>query len=192
VLAEPRGFISAAALCALALLSAPACAQSLSLSYQLDPVAAPQLPKVGPLSRCSALTWVASIAPACIAESTAARLVSAVNALRAEMHPAGDGHETAVPRRVVAAGAYSGADVAPPRYELPTLGSPSGARVLRAAGGRDDSVGNARNVDLNFRFGSKNRVRGAGDEGVSDVASENRLPSNGVKNIGVELLFPFQ
>ena len=193
MLAEPRGFVFTAALCALALLSAPACAQSLALSYQLDPVHAPQLPKTGPIvNRCSALTWVASMAPACIAESTAARLVSAVNALRAEMHPGGDASETATPRRVVATGAYSGADVAPPRYELPTLGSPSGSRVLRAAGGRDDYVGNARTVDLNVRFGSKNRSRGASDDVVNDVASESRLPSNSVKNIGVELLVPFQ
>ena len=193
MLAERRGFVVVAALCGCALLSAPACAQSLALSYQLDPLHASQLPRAAPVvNRCSILTWVVSIAPACIAEATAGRVVSAGSALRAEANPPGEGHEAAAPRRVVAAGAYSGADVAPPRYELPTLGSPAGSRVLRAAGGREEYVGNTRNVDLNFRFGSKNRSRGAGDEVVNDVASESRLPSNSVKNIGVELMVPFQ
>ena len=196
MLAEIRGSFSAAALCAAALSSAPAYAQSLSLSYQLDPVQAPHLPKavvVG--NRCSTFTWVASLAPACIAEATAARLLTAVNALRAEMHAVDGPHESGAPRRAVAQGAYTAEAVAP-RYDLPLLGSPSDSRVLRAAGGRDDYATSARNVDLNLRFGAKNRARGA-DEGwevyrFSDVTSENRLPSNGMKSIGVELSVPFQ
>jgi hypothetical protein len=96
-------------------------------------------------------------------------------------------------RRADASGSYSAADVAPRRNELPALGSSAEARVLRAAG-RDDSIGGPRGVDVNFRFGSKQRMKAA-EEGweayrFSDV-TENRQ-SNSMKNVGVELLVPFQ
>lgn len=199
MLAARRGFLFSAALCAamLGAPAAPAGAQSLALSYKLDPVSAPQSPNTFPaVNRCTGLTWVVSLAAVCIAEATAARLVSAVNALRAELHAGEEPADAGASRRVSVPGSYSAAEVAAPRYDLPVLGSPSEARVLRAAGGRDDYIANARSMDVNFRFGSKHRLRSA-EEGwevyrFSDVASENRLQSNSVKNIGVELLFPFQ
>ena len=199
MLAELRGFFFSAALCAAALAApaAPAGAQSLALSYKLDPVHAQQSAKTSPaVSRCAGLPWAVSLAVPCIVEATAVRLINAVSALRAEMHVGEDGQEAAPSPRRVVVGASSSAEVPAPRYELPALGSPAEARVVRAAGGREDYVANARGVDVNFRLGSKQRVRAA-EEGwevyrFSDVTSENRIQSNSMKNIGVELLFPFQ
>ncbi|HEX2829098.1 MAG TPA: hypothetical protein VHP37_22305 [Burkholderiales bacterium] len=177
-------------------LSAPAAAQSLSLTYNLDPITASQLPKASPIvNRCTGLTWAATLATACIAELTAVRVITAVAAKRAEAAPpeaVDDGGKPAG-----ASGTY--VDGTPRRYELPTLGTPSESRVIRAAGGRDDYIGNARAVDLNFRFGPKYRMR-SGDEGwevykFNDAATENKLQQSnggGVRQVGVELLVPFR
>lgn len=181
----------------IAASAAPAAAQSLSMSYNLDPISAPQLPKASPIfNRCAGFTWAATLATSCIAEATAVRVISAVVARRAE-GAASDSAEAAPPTRVAdTAGTYT--DGAPRRYELPTLGNPQ-TRVIRAAGGRDDYVGNARSVDVNLRFGSKYRMR-SGDEGwevyrFNDPTTESRLQQTnggGVKQVGVELLVPFQ
>jgi hypothetical protein len=182
---------------AIALSVAPAAAQSLSLTYNLDPVNAPQLPKASPIvNRCTGFTWAAALATSCIAEMTAVRVINAVAAKRAE-GSAAESAEQAAPRSPETAGAY--ADATPRRYELPTLGSPSESRLIRAAGGRDDFVGNARSVDLNLRIRSKYRMR-SGDEGLevyrfTDAPTENRLQQSnggGVRQVGVELLVPFQ
>lgn len=194
MLTEIRQSVLLAASAAVAIaLSAPAAAQSLSLSYNLDPVNASQLPKASPIvNRCTGLTWAATLATACIAELTAVRVVTAVAARRAEA-AAAEVIDDAAPRK---AGAY--VDAAPRRYELPTLGA-SESRVIRAAGSRDDSIGSARAVDFNFRFGSKYRMRN-GDEGwetykFNDATTESKLQQNnggGVRQVGVELLVPFQ
>lgn len=182
----------------LAALSPVAGAQSLSLSYGLDPSSASEAPKPAPfVNRCSGLTWAVTLAASCVADITTARVASAVASLRHEAAPPPAATaDAAATRRVAVVGAYSADEASPRRYELPTLGSPSESRVIRATGGRDDYIGSARNVDLNLRFGSKYRMR-QGDEGwevykYSDVTAENRLPSSGVKAVGVELLVPFQ
>ena len=200
-----------------AALAAPAAAQSLSLSYKLDPVQVRETAKASPIvNRCSGLTWATSFAAACIAEAAAARVASAVAALRAEatpVEPIGESGvagrranpvehmgESGVAGRKVeaagAAGAYAAAEGGARRSELPALGSPADARVIRSAGGRENYIANARSVDVSLRLGSKYRMKG-GEHGVEvykfqDVTSENRLHSSGMKNVGIELLVPFQ
>jgi hypothetical protein len=181
-----------AATCAalLVALAAPAGAQSLALSYGLDAANAPQPARaVSLIDRCSGLTWAAAVAAACSAlHAFTARMTSSATAdapapVSADAAPA--------PRRVRVAGGYSAADAPPPRFELPTLGSPAEARVLRAASG-DDAGG----IDFNLRFGS--RYRGTPSNNgfdvykFSDVTAENRMQTNGVRNVGVELLVPFR
>lgn len=201
MLTDLRQSLSAAALVvsAAGLLAAPlgAGAQSLSLTYKLDPVNAAETPKASPLvDRCSGLTWAAALAAACTAEATARRPIPVVAAAEGTASAAPEAAaEDAPPARREGADSYSATDPAPRRYVLPVLGSPAEARVLRASGA-GDYIGNARSVDVNFRFGSKYRMRSA-EEGwevykFSDVTSENRLQTNGVRNVGVELLFPFQ
>jgi hypothetical protein len=179
-------------------LCLPAMAQSLSLSYKLDPVNAPATAKTPAIvGRCSGLSWAASLAAACFVDAGASAAVAAAPP-PSPAAAAPEANEAAVsPRRPDVADTYSAADTpTPSSFELPLLGSPPrDARLLRAAGGRDSYIGNARPVDLNFRFGSKYRMR-SGEEGwevykFSDVTSENRTQS-GMKNLGVELLFPFQ
>jgi hypothetical protein len=187
--------VAAAATAACAVLWwAPALAQSLSLSYNLDPVNAPASAKTAPIvDRCSGLSWAASLAAACFVEASARAPVAAAAPQSAVPPETKD--RAVAPRRPDAPENYSASETAA-SFELPVLGSPADARLLRAAGGRDAYIGNAKAVDLNFRFGSKYRMR-SGDEGWelykwSDVTSENRTQSNGMKNLGVELLFPFQ
>jgi hypothetical protein len=162
------------------------------MSYKLDPVTAPASAKTLPIvHRCSGLSWAASLAAGCFAEAAAP--------VPSPAQPAAATDAKDVPvaqRRPVAADAYTASETQSSSYALPVLGSPADARMLRAAGGKDAYIGSAKAVDLNFRFGSKYRVR-SGDEGwdvfkFSDVTSENRTQSTGMKNLGVELLFPFQ
>ena len=146
------------------------------------------------VNRCTGLTWAASLATSCIAELAAVRVVTAVAARRAEAGAAAESVDEAGAPRTSAT--YS--DAAPRRYELPTLATPE-SRVVRAAGGREEYIGSARAVDLNVRFGPKYRMR-SGDEGwevykSNDAATENKLQQNnggGVRQVGVELLVPFQ
>jgi hypothetical protein len=189
-----RSCVAAAAAACTGGLCAQAAAQSLSLSYKLDPVTVSASAKTPPIvHRCSGLSWAASLAAGCFAEA------AALAPLASAPQPAAtaDTKELAVAqRRPVAADAYTASETQPSSFELPVLGSPADARLLRAAGGKDAYIGNAKAVDLNFRFGSKYRVR-SGDEGwdlykFSDVTSENRTQSSGMKNLGVEFLFPFQ
>jgi hypothetical protein len=175
----------------LAVLAAPASSQSLSLSYGLDPAASTQAPKVSPGSfdRCWGLSWAAALAAACNAAQAFVQKV--VTGIASHEVTAASAPAAPVLRRVEAQGAYSAADAQPPRYELPQLGSPE-ARVLRAGG---DS-GAARGPDVNLRFGSRYRMRN-GDEGwetyrFNDATTENRAQSSGMRNVGVELTFPFQ
>jgi hypothetical protein len=97
-------------------------------------------------------------------------------------------------RRVEAQGAYSAVDAQPPRLELPQLGSPGAeGRVLRAG---ESSAAASRGMDVNLRFGPRYRMRN-GDEGwetyrLNDATTENRAQSSGMRNVGVELSFPFQ
>jgi hypothetical protein len=185
---------TAVAACTCA-LCAPAIAQSLALSYKLDPVNAPVSVRPPPVvDRCSGLSWAAALAASCYAE--AARAQVALPPPPAVAAPEAN-EAAAAPRRPDVADSYSAAETpTPSSAELPALGSPADVRLLRAGGGRDAYIGNARAVDLNFRFGSRYRMR-SGEEGwevykFSDVTSENRIPSNGAKSLGVELLFPFQ
>jgi hypothetical protein len=185
-----RSCVAAAAACAV-LWCAPALAQSLSLSYQLDPVNAPASPKSLPIvDRCSGLSWAASLAAACFVEASARAPLAATP----PPAPVPETKDLAAAPRKSGADSYTATETAASSFELPVLGSPADARLLRAAG--RDAYGTAKAVDLNFRFGSKYRMR-SGEEGwelykFSDVTSENRTQSNGMRNLGVELLFPFQ
>src|SRR5688500_18499338 len=180
-----------AAVC-LGAVCTPAAAQSLALSYKLDPANAPQSAKTaGPVDRCAGLSWWGALTAGC-----AARVLSPAAAADALAAPVGRAAE-AVPSLLGGDATYSVADAQPRRLELPLLGSgPAEPRLVRMAGGKDDYIGNARNVDVNFRFGSKYRMR-SGEDGsfevykFKDVTSENRIGSSGLKNLGVELLFPF-
>ncbi|MDB5904971.1 MAG: hypothetical protein JWM26_3849 [Betaproteobacteria bacterium] len=171
---------------------APALAQSLSLSYQLDPVNAPASARSHPIvDRCSGLSWAASLAAACFVQASA----RAPLATTPPPAPVPETKDLAAAPRKSAADSYTATETAASSLELPVLGSPADARLLRAAG-RDAYIGTAKAVDLNFRFGSKYRMR-SGEDGwelykFSDVTSENRTQSNGMRNLGVELLFPFQ
>jgi hypothetical protein len=186
-----RSCIAAAAACAV-LWCAPALAQSLSLSYQLDPVNAPASPRSLPIvDRCSGLSWAASLAAACFVEASARAPLAATPPPPA---PVPETKDLAAAPRKSGVDSYTATEIAASSFELPVLGSPADARLLRAAG--RDAYGTAKAVDLNFRFGSKYRMR-SGEEGwelykFSDVTSENRTQSNGMRNLGVELLFPFQ
>jgi hypothetical protein len=185
-----RSCVAAAAACAV-LWCAPALAQSLSLSYQLDPVNAPASPRSLPIvDRCSGLSWAASLAAACFVEASA----RAPLATTPPPAPVPETKDLAAAPRKSGADSYTATETAASSFELPVLGSPADARLLRAAG--RDAYGTGKAVDLNFRFGSKYRMR-SGEEGwelykFSDVTSENRTQSNGMRNLGVELLFPFQ
>jgi hypothetical protein len=185
-----RSCVAAAAACAV-LWCAPALAQSLSLSYQLDPVNAPASPRSLPIvDRCSGLSWAASLAAACFVEASARAPLAATP----PPAPVPETKDLAAAPRKSGADSYTATEIAASSFELPVLGSPADARLLRAAG--RDAYGTAKAVDLNFRFGSKYRMR-SGEEGwelykFSDVTSENRTQSNGMRNLGVELLFPFQ
>jgi hypothetical protein len=182
---------AAAAVCAVG-GCVPALAQSLSLSYQLDPVNAPASAKSVPIvDRCSGLSWAASLAAACFVEASARAPLAAIP----PPAPVPETKDVAAAPRKSGADSYTATETAALSFELPALGSPADARLLRAAG-REAYSGTAKAVDLNFRFGSKYRMR-SGEEGsdfykFSDVTSENRTQSNGMRNLGVELLFPFQ
>ncbi len=181
--------------CYLAALGASACfapalscAQSLSLSYSLDPVRAADTERAMPVvDRCSGLTWAASLAAGCIVQETAR------TAPPAPSDPAAYTGVTAS-ESVVRRGDLVTVGAEPAPFELPALGSPGGARLIKV---KDMLAGAAnKTVDFLFRFGSKYRMK-TGEDGLevykwNDVAQESRLPGTSVKNVGVELLFPFQ
>ena len=176
-----------------AALSAAAGAQSLSLTYRLDPVNVPKSARSAPpVDRCSGLSWAASLAAGC-STPTAER----ANAVRVVVASPSTVEHVRYARPAEGGETYTGADPQARRYELPTLGSPrADGRLVRMAGGRDDYIANSRAVDVNFRFGSKYRMR-SGEDGLevykfSDMTTESRSQSGGLKNVGVELTFPFQ
>lgn len=196
MLAGTRGFFSALAFAASVGLPATAHAQSLSLSYGLDPAAAAQAPKVSPHSfdRCWGVSWAATLVAACnAAHALVHRVVASATGVESAAAAAPESAPVAS-RRVEAQGTYSAVDVQPPRLELPQLGSPGAeGRVLRAG---ESSAAASRGMDVNLRFGSRYRMRN-GDEGwetyrLNDATTENRAQSSGMRNVGVELSFPFQ
>jgi hypothetical protein len=185
----------------------PALAQSLALTYRLDPVNAPQALRMAPVvNRCAGLSWAASLAASCPAEASA-RGVAAPAAAEAV-------GATASPERALdvlpapAASArrtdpesYSATEPQPRRFQLPYLGSPAAdAHLRRIAGSNDEYPGNPRSTDVNVRVVSKYRVRGddvsqgysAQSYRFNDVTTENRTQASGMKNLGLELLVPFQ
>jgi hypothetical protein len=180
-------------------LSAAAGAQSLSLSYALDPVNSAASQKTLPVvDRCSGLTWAASLAAACGSAvpgrpAFAPPPVTPASALI----PAELKEPAAAPRRPESSESAPASEIAAYSFELPTLGSPeTDARLLRAASGKEAATDNGKNLDLLFRFASRYRMRN-GDDGwevykFKDVTSENRTQPSGLKGVGVELLFPFQ
>lgn len=170
---------------------AAAGAQSLSLSYNLDPRSAPSSEKAHPVvDRCSGLTWAASLAAKCGAQAFAP---SPAPAAVAEAAKAREVPDTAAAQPEVDEKPSTDAF---PEPSLPTLGSASAdSRLLREASGKAPAE-SGKDVDLTFRFASKYRLRN-GEEGwdvtrFKDVTSENRTQSSGVKALAVELMFPFQ
>lgn len=181
----------------LCVVAAPATAQSLALSYKLDVKADSVQQGIAAVHRCTGLSWLTSLG-ACgrdlltrITPATRPQAEDAQNvAIFSMLLPSG-------PEAGAGAGAPSKMPDAPAAVELPTLGTPSPEPArLRSAGGKDALLGNAKTVDLMFRFGSKYRLRSA-EEGwewyrFTDVAHDNRLKTSGLKALGVELLVPFQ
>ena len=173
---------------------AGASAQSLTLSYKLDPVPANRSQQAPALvDRCIGLTWSASPGAACGSASFGSALAaraSASESARAATRPA----ELAAVQRDVPESASAPAETFT-GFALPALGSASSdGRLLRAA--RDVPVEAGKTLDLLFRFASKYRLRNTGEGWdvikFKDVTSENRTQASGVKALAVELLFPFQ
>ena len=194
---------AAALVASSCVLTSAALGQSLSLSYQLDPVnAVPMQRATLVFDRCAALSWSASLAAACDVDVPGRSFVAPPAPVQSISDAAAlESKEQAMPagaRASALMGRAPTAAAAAPGYELPTLGSPAtDARVMRLAGSKEPVVGPAKSVDLNFRFGSKYRMK-SNDEGWEvykqhgDVTSENRTQSRDAKAVGVELLFPFQ
>lgn len=166
----------AAAFSAVSLwLAASAGAQGLALSYNLNVNSDPAQPAVyGAANRCSGFNWVSSLG-ACTRD-----LLTRVSAGSRDAAP--ESPPTFEP--------------AVPNSELPTLGVPVPESILRGAGGKEALIGNAKAVDVLFRFGSKYRLRSA-EEGwewyrFTDVGDEIRRKNSVHKAVGVELLVPFQ
>ncbi|HEV7802152.1 MAG TPA: hypothetical protein VGP15_13840 [Burkholderiales bacterium] len=186
----------AAALIASSCICAGAGAQSLSLSYKLDPVNARTAQAAAPVvDRCAGLSWAASLATACIPEgwrrASPQAPSDAASALGPTLGPS-DAAAQGRPQAPESAPADGGVSA----IELPLLGSQGAdARLLRVASGNDPTTG-SKSVDLLVRFASKYRLKST-DEGLEvyrfkDVTSENRTQGSGVKGLAVELLFPFQ
>jgi hypothetical protein len=155
------------------------------------PVAAPAVEKVAPVvDRCSGRNWAAALAAACRAD-TWASITAAPRVTEAA--PAAESDDTVTAQsqpdeNAPASGeTFSG-------FGLPTVGSLSTARLLRAA--REVPVQAGKAVDALFRFASKYRLRNTEDgwevTRFKDVMSENRTQASGVKAMGVELMLPFQ
>jgi hypothetical protein len=155
----------------------PTSAQSLALSYKLDPhaEALPQAPS--PVSRCAGLNWVTSIG-ACGRE-----LFSRVAPTRSAdgVYARSNSYE---PTEVA---------VAP---DLPSLGAQPAEPRVRSVGAREPLIGSSRTADLMLRLGSKYR-RALEESGwnaykFTDMNYESHVLNNGHKAVGVELLVPFQ
>ena len=186
---------AAAAVATAFALCAEAHAQSLALSYQLDPQGNPHVRSAAPVvDRCAGFSWAASL------EALCARIV---NARAAATIAESAGADAGSLGGRGASEVYAAGEVAGRGYELPQLGTPPRqSRPVRMAGGKDAYIGSAKSVDVNFRFGSKYRMR-SGEDGLEvykfndvtrfkDITTEQRSGSGGVKNVGVELLFPFE
>ena len=189
-------FCAAALLAAACLMPAVSGAQSLSLSYKLESSKAASEPRTPPIvSRCSGLAWAAALVSGCARELRPAHDEASV-AIAGTAGP-GEYRREAVARRAETTEPASAARDSSATSDLPALGSPAyDGRLLRIAGGKDALTAAARSVDLMFRFGTKYRMR-SGDTGLEvykflDVTQENRLQTGGLKNLAVELLFPFQ
>jgi hypothetical protein len=158
------------------------------------------------VDRCSGLNWASWLATSCAgAPKTRASAAPSAEAVGATATPerALEALPSSAPpsARRAEVENYAASESQSRRFELPYLGSPAAdARLLRIAGSRDDYPGSARGADVNVRLVSKYRVRGdEGSQGYSsqsyrfnDVTTENRTQSSGMKNLGVELLVPFQ
>jgi hypothetical protein len=182
----------AAALIASSCICAGAGAQSLSLSYKLDPINARTAQAAAPVvDRCAGLSWAASLATACIPEGWRRASPQAPSDAASALGPS-DAAAQGRPPAPESAPADGGVSA----IELPLLGSQGAdARLLRVASGNDPTTG-SKSVDLLVRFASKYRLKST-DEGLEvyrfkDVTSENRTQGSGVKGLAVELLFPFQ
>ena len=182
----------AAAFAASACVAPAVCAQALSLTYNLDRAASAVAKRIGPVvHRCAGLNWAASLAAGCVQEARAHADTAATPAPAQETR-----RDSAPAARADAAESYSGNVESGATSALPNLRAAPADRVVRVMGGKDALTANARAVDFMFRFGTKYRMR-SGDEGWEvykfvDVTQENRLSASRLKNIGVELLVPFQ
>jgi hypothetical protein len=195
---KPSLLCSTAALAAsCTVFCAAAGAQSLAMSYNLDPVSA-DAPQKAPslVDRCAGLTWATSLAARCNSGPFAllppAPPAASVEAVPAVAEATDSAQRKADFAENVAAGGetFSG-------FSLPILGSAgTDARLLRAASANEVPAESGKTLDLLFRFASKYRLSNT-EEGwavtrFKDVTSENRTQASGVKAVGVELLFPFQ
>lgn len=201
IISKKKACLAAALIATSWFLCTYAGAQSLALTYNLDHAKSQTAKQaITIVNRCAGFNWLTSLgacgrdlmnrlaAPA-RPEDAAASRISAVTTTES-------GSDAAMPLREKSAEVtFAALDASPGLPELPTLGSPSPQSTLRRAGGKEVLLGNARSVDLMFRFGSKYRFRSA-DDGwewyrFTDVGYDSRTQAHSHKALGVELLVPF-
>lgn len=178
------------------LVSVPACAQSLALSYKLD-VNSAQLQRVSISNDgCADVSWVATVTTCARVDALGRFSWSAPaddEATRSQFVGTGEDGGKSAP----AAGAWppSEANEVSPASRAVMTGSaassaPTDAR-LGAAAARDDAAASLK-PDVTLRLASKPRSRSGGDEAkYTDAALENRNQKNNFNALGVELLIPF-
>jgi hypothetical protein len=158
-------------------IAIPASAQTLALTYKLDPRAEPLPQAPTTVNRCAGLNWMTAIG-ACGRE------------LFARVTPARTSD-----------GAYAKANSFDPTEvavapDLPTLGAQPAEPRVRSVSGKETVLGSSRTADLMLRLGSKYR-RAVEESGwnpykFTDMNYESHVQNNGHKAVGVELLVPFQ
>jgi hypothetical protein len=178
----------AASLCAWS--ASPAAAQSLALSYKLSNADAESTKQaLIAINRCAGFNWIGSLG-ACGRELVQRILPG---------QPEEGGLKEAEPARDAQYKGEAPAPVvvraAPPEesIKLPTLGlHPQRATTA----GKDALSGNAKSVDVMFRFGSKYRFR-SNEEGwewhrFTEAGYDTRMQMNAHKSAGIELMVPLQ
>ncbi|MGZ8155197.1 MAG: hypothetical protein ACXWUH_07235 [Burkholderiales bacterium] len=175
----------AASLCAWS--ASPAGAQSLALSYKLSNAESESTKQaLIAINRCAGFNWIGSLG-ACGRELVQRILPGQPqDGARNEAEPARDAqYKGEEPAPVVVR-------AVPPEesIKLPTLG------LLPERAGKDALSGNAKAVDVMFRFGSKYRFR-SNEEGwewhrFTEAGYDTRMQMNAHKAAGIELMVPLQ
>ena len=176
------------------LVSVPACAQSLALSYILD-VNSAQLQRVSISNEgCAAVRWAATVTTCARADALGRFSWSAAaeeEATQSQSAVAGEDGGKAGPAGGGMLSSESNEQIAGRAVTIsPAAPAPTDAQ-LRPPAVRDSAAATLK-PDPTFRLASKQRLR-SGDDDVkyTDVALQNRNPKNNFNALGVELLIPF-